>query len=125
MPQGTSDEELRTKLIAFADAIGDLELVDAFDDLAQEETPSSLRLMAKNFKDTEGDQGNALAEQTGATKTIPVLLREGRAFVKILNSLFSNRYKGNVEILAGWKTASTVRKTGTPDEPSAPPAPPS
>lgn len=123
MLQGTSDDESRTKLIAFADAIEDLGLGDELAALGQEQTPASLRLMAENFQGTEGDQGNALADQTGATKAIPVLLREGRALVKILNSLFHNRYQGNAEVLGAWKTASAVRKTDTPDEPPAPPAP--
>jgi hypothetical protein len=80
--------------------------------------------MADDFEGTEGDQGTALADQTGATEAIPVLLREGRGLVKTLNSLFNNRYKGNVEILGAWKTASAVRKTDTPAEAEAPSAPP-
>jgi hypothetical protein len=127
MPYGSGDEELRGKLRAFADAIEDLDLAAALGALGQEETPGSLRQLAKDFDESEGEQGVALGGQAGATAAILGLLSEGRGEVKVFHSLFSNRYKGNPELLGAWKTVSRVlRSGGNGDEepPPAPPAPP-
>lgn len=75
MPQGSGDGKLRAKLRAFADAIDKLELVDELADLGQEETAQSLRDMADDFEDCEGDQGTARAGRVGATMVIPTLLK--------------------------------------------------
>lgn len=111
MPYGSGDTELRNKLRAFADGIEELDLAAALDELAQEETPTSLRKIADNFEGDEGDQGGALGKQVGATKVIPQILTRGMTAVKALNSIFSNRYKGDAELLGAWKTASRVRRT--------------
>jgi hypothetical protein len=126
MPTGTGDEELRTKLRAFADAIDDLGLADEFESIGHTDTAADLRQMAEDFRGSEGEQGDALAEQVGATQSIPVLIREGRAAVKTFNAIFSLFYKGNVEKLAAWKSASHLERDGsgdTAEEPAAQPAP--
>jgi hypothetical protein len=84
----------------------------ALDDLAQDETPETLRAMADDFQGSESEQGVALGKQVGATQTIPQILTKGRTAVKAFNSLFNNRYKDNAEILATWKSVSRIRKTG-------------
>ena len=56
-----------------------------------------------------------------------MVLREGRAAVKTFNTMFSNRYETNVELLAAWKSASHLDRDGAPEEPepcATPPAPP-
>lgn len=125
MPVGGSDENLRVRLRAFANAIDELALADDFAALDHEDTAEDLRTMADDFEGTEGEQGGALAEQVGATRMIPILLRDGRTAVKTFNAMFSNRYQGNVELLAAWKSASHLVRDGGPDEDTPePPAPP-
>jgi hypothetical protein len=125
MPTGGSDEDLRTKLRAFADAIEDIGLAGEFEELGHEGPVAELRQTAEDFRGSEGEQGDALANQVGATKSIPALIREGRAAVKTFNAMFSLFYKGNVGMLAAWKSASHLERDGSGDaeEPAAQPAP--
>jgi hypothetical protein len=126
MPTGGSDEELRTKLNAFADAIEDLGLVAKFEEIGHDDPAAELRQTAKDFRGSEGEQGDALANQVGATKSIPALIREGRAAVKTFNAMFSLFYKGNVGMLAAWKSASHLERDGSGDAETVPvPAAPS
>ncbi len=125
MPHGNNDGELAAKLRAFATAIDELSLADELAGHANTETAASLRAMADNFENSEGEQGDALSDRAGATAQIPVHLRSGRGVVKTLNAIFSNVYKGNMEVLTGWKTASRVQKSGGGGEAPAPaPTPP-
>jgi hypothetical protein len=126
MPTGGSDEDLRTKLRAFADAVEALGLAGDFEALGHDDPVAELRQTAEDFRGSEGEQGDALAEQVGATKSIPALIREGRAAVKTFNAMFSLFYKGNVGMLAAWKSASHLERDGGGDaaeEPAAQPAP--
>lgn len=123
MPHGNNDVVLAAKLRAFADAIDELSLADELAGHANVETAASLRAMATAFESGEGDQSDAFSGRVGATAQIPVHLRSGRAAVKTLNAIFSNVYKGNAELMAGWKAASLVPKSGGGEEPTTPPAP--
>lgn len=127
MPHGNNDGDLPAKLRAFATAIDELSLGDELAGHANVETAASLRAMATAFEGSEGEQGGALAGRAGATAQIPVHLRSGKAAVKTLNAIFSNKYKDNAELLTGWKTASRVQKSGGGGEDPAPaptPTPP-
>ncbi len=126
MPTGESDEDLRTKLRAFADAIDELALADEFAALGHEDDTAALRQMATDFHESEGEQGTALASQVGATRVIPEILRDGRSAVKTLNAIFSNVFRSDVEKLAAWKSASHLERDGSPtdEEPATPPVPP-
>jgi hypothetical protein len=115
MPTGGGDEDLRTKLRAFADAIEDLGLVEAFEAIGHDAPAAELRQMAEDFRGSEGEQGDALAQQVGATQSIPELIREGRGAVKTFNAMFSLFYKGNVGMLAEWKSASRLERDGGGD----------
>lgn len=115
MPTGGSDEDLRTKLRAFADAIEELGLAAKFEELGHDDPAAELRQTAEDFRGSEGEQGDALAEQVGATQSIPALIREGRAAVKTFNAMFSLFYKGNVGMLAAWKSASHLERDGSGD----------
>jgi hypothetical protein len=132
MPHGDNDSALPSKLRAFATAIDELSMGDELAGHANAESAASLRAMATAFEGSEGEQGGALADRAGATAQIPVHLRSGKAAVKTLNAIFSNKYKGNTELLTAWKTASHVQKSGgggdnpdsgqTPTPPTPPPA---
>ncbi len=125
MPTGGSDEDLRTKLRAFADAIEELGLAAKFEELGHDDPAAELRQTAEDFRGSEGEQGDALAEQVGATQSIPALIREGRGAVKTFDAMFSLFYKGNVGMLAAWKSASHLERDGSGAEEEPAPAAPS
>ena len=56
-----------------------------------------------------------------ATATIPAALRSGKRAVKTLNAIFRRIYKGNLEVLTAWKTATHVQRAPRPSGPSAKP----
>ena len=66
--------------------------------------------MLADFDQSEGNQGTALGSQTGATAAIPVALRTGKSAVKTLNAIFRRIYKGNIEVITAWKTASHIQR---------------
>ncbi len=125
MPHGGSDGSLAVSARAIAAAIRELGLNDEFESHGHpEDSATDLEAMVDNFVQSEGGQGSALGNRAGATAAIPVALRAGKAAVKTLNAIFRRVYKGNVEILTAWKTASHVQRAPRPAAtPTAPVVP--
>lgn len=125
MPHGQSDSDLAASTRAIATAIRELELNDEFEAHGHPaDSAADLEEMAAEFVLSEGSQGTALGTRAGATAAIPAALRSGKAAVKTLNAIFRRVYKGNIEVLTAWKTASHVqREARTAPTPPAPPAP--
>jgi hypothetical protein len=123
MPHGQSDANLAASTRAIAAAIRELSLNDEFEAHGHPaDTAADLEEMAAEFISSEGDQGTALGHRAGATAAIPVALRSGKAAVKTLNAIFRRVYKGNVEVLTAWRTASHVQRVArTASEATVPP----
>lgn len=112
VPHGVSDSDLAASARAMAAAIRELGLNDEFESHGHPaDTAADLKQMADDFEHTEGVQGSALGDQAGATAAIPGTLRSGKAAVKTLNAIFRRIYKGNIEVLTAWKTASHIQRT--------------
>jgi len=62
----------------------------------------------------------------GATAQVRELIKEGRALLKTLDTVVPNRYYDDPVILAEWRTASRIHRTGgsTPPPGPTPPTPP-
>jgi hypothetical protein len=111
MPHGQSDSDLAVSARAFAVAIRELELNDEFEAHGHpQDTATDLEEMIEEFSGSEGGQGTALGNRAGATAAIPGALRAGKSAVKTLNAIFRRVYKGNLEVLTAWKTASHVQR---------------
>ena len=128
MPHGATATELAASTRAMATAIRELALNDEFEAHGHPaDTAADLDQLAGGFDLKEGEQGAALGHQTGATAAIPATLRAGKSAVKTLNAIFRRIYKGNLEVLTAWKTASHVQRAARPSAPAAdtppPPAP--
>ena len=123
VPHGVSDSDLAASARAMATAIRELGLNDEFESHGHPaDTATDLEQMADDFERKEGEQGSALGDQAGATAAIPGTLRSGKAAVKTLNAIFRRVYKGNIEVLTAWKTASHIQRT--PRTPTAAPVAP-
>lgn len=66
----------------------------------------------------------ALGNRAEATAAIPVALRSGKGAIKTLNAIFRRVYKGNIEVLTAWRTASHVQRDARSTAPVIPPAVP-
>lgn len=111
MPHGQSDNDLAVSTRAIAAAIREMGLNDEFESHGHPaDSAADLEAMAAEFLGSEGSQGTALGNRTGATAAIPGALRSGKGAVKTLNAIFRRIYKGNVEVLTAWKTASHVQR---------------
>lgn len=125
MPATSNDVVLAAAGDAFADAIEELNLAATFTELGYEgDVAVDLRAEAQDIREAEGDQGDALSSQTGATAALPGLLRTGSVLVKTLDAIIKYRFRNNAELLGAWKTASHVTATPGGDEPPPPPDPP-
>ena len=113
MPHGQSDNDLAASTRAIAAAIRELALNDEFE--AHGHPPDTA---------SEGEQGAALGNRAGATAAIPVALRSGKGAIKTLNAIFRRVYKGNIEVLTAWRTASHVQRDARSTAPVIPPAVP-
>jgi hypothetical protein len=125
MPQGTGDEALKARARGMAAAIRDLSLNDEFEAHGHEaDTAADLEAMVAAFEQAEGEQGEALGEQAGATATIPDALRAGKAAVKTLNAIFHRRYAEQRDVLTAWRTASHIERPEKRKKKDAAPPPP-
>jgi hypothetical protein len=125
MPHGQSDNGLAASARAIAIAIRELELNDEFEAHGHPlDTATDLEEMVDDFDQSEGEQGAALGSRAGATAVIPATLRSGKGAVKTLNAIFRRVYKGNIEVLAAWKTASHVQRVPRAATPLPAPAGP-
>ena len=111
MPHGQSDNDLAASTRAIAAAIRELALNDEFEAHGHPpDTAGDLEGLADEFTGSEGEQGAALGNRAGATAAIPVALRSGKRAMKTLNAIFRRVYKGNIEVLTAWNTASHVQR---------------
>lgn len=125
MPSTNNDLVFAATGDAFAAAITQLSLAADFNEHGYEgDIVADLTAEAKDVRDAEEDQGNALSGQAGATASLPGLLKKGRELVKCLDVVFKNRFRNNATVLGAWKTASHVTSTGGGGEEEPPPAPP-
>lgn len=126
MPAITNDLQLAAAADAFADAIVELNLASAFTEHGYEgDIVADLRAEAQDVRDAESAQGGALSGQSGATESLPGLLKQASHHVACLDVVIKNRFRNNAEILGAWKTASHVVRDGGGDvEPPTPPEPP-
>lgn len=123
MPHGQSDNDLAASTRAIAAAIREFGLNDEFEAHGHPpDTAADLEAMADEFTGSEGEQGTALGNRAGATAAIPVALRAGKSAIKTLNAIFRRVYKGNIEVLTAWKTASHVKRAARPAIPAPAPA---
>jgi hypothetical protein len=116
MPHGNGDTELAAKLTGFADAIDELSLLDELEAHNLMVTTDALRQMATDLQGGAGAQGLARAKQAGATAAIPEALKSARACKKTFDAIYNNTYDGNTELLAAWRSASHVARTGAKEE---------
>lgn len=122
MPHAESDSDLAASARAIAAAIRELSLNDEFEAHGHpEDTATDLEEMVAEFVGSEGDQGTALGNQAGATAVIPQVLRKGRSAMKTLNAIFRRVYKGNIEVLTAWKTASHIQRVAVTPRPKKKP----
>ncbi len=70
MPTGGSNEDLRVKLLAFADAIDDLGLADEFDACGHELTVAGLRQMKGDFTTAKASRAMRWPFKVGATSVL-------------------------------------------------------
>jgi hypothetical protein len=112
MPHGNGDTELAAKLKGFADAIDELALLDELEGHNLLVTTNALRQMATDLKEGAGSQGLARAKQAGATAAIPDALKMAHGCKKTFDALYQNTYDGNTQMLAAWRSASHVERTG-------------
>ena len=112
MPHGNGDTELAAKLTGFAEAIDELALLDELAAHGLIVTTAGLRTMAKELKEGAGSQGLARAKQAGATAAIPEALKAARACKKTFDAIYNNTYDGNTQLLAAWRSASHVARSG-------------
>lgn len=125
MPHGQSDEDLAASARAIAAAIRELELNDEFEAHGHpQNTAADLEELVAEFASSEGGQGTALGNRAGATAAIPGALRAGKSAMKTLNAIFRRVYKGNIEVLTAWKTASHVQRVPRTPKVQTPPATP-
>lgn len=127
MPASNNDVLLAAAGKAFADAITELNLMAAFTEHGYEgDVVQDINDEAQDVTDAEGSQGGALSNQSGATASLPSLLKQGRDLVQCVGTILRNRFRNNPGLLGAWKTAShVVASPGGPPPPSpAPPAPP-
>lgn len=111
MPHGQSDSDLAASARAIAAAIRELELNDEFEAHGHPgDTATDLEELVVEFIGSEGGQGTALGCRAGATAAIPGALRAGKAAMKTLNAIFRRVYKGNIEVITAWKTASHIQR---------------
>lgn len=110
MPHGNGDTETAGKLIGFANAIDELGLSDELAAHNLIVTTDYLRQMAKNLKSGGGEQVLARSKKTGATASIPELLKTLRDCKKTWDAIYVNTYDGNTEILTAWRSASHVAR---------------
>ena len=125
MPHGQSDNDLAASTRAIAAAIRELALNDEFEAYGHPpDTASDLEALADEFTGSEGEQGATLGNRAGATAAIPVAVRSGKGAIKTLNAIFRRVYKGNIEVLTAWRTASHVQRDARSAAPVIPPAVP-
>ena len=126
MTRGNNDLEAAAQADAFAAAITELNLAAEFTAHGYEgDIVADLIAEAQDVRDAEGQQGDALSAQAGATASLPGLLTQGRLIVKCIDAVIKNRFRNDPEMLGAWKTASHVTATsGGGSPPPAPPAPP-
>lgn len=115
MPHGNGDTELAAKLNGFADAIDELELMDELEGHNLIVTTEGLRKMATDLKSGAGSQALARAKKAGATAAIPEALKTARGCKKTFDAIYNNTYDGNTQMLAAWRSASHVERTGGSD----------
>lgn len=108
MPHGNGD----TELTGFADAIDELALLDELEGHNLMVTTDALRQMARDLKEGAGSQELARAKQAGATASIPEALRTARGCKKTFDAIYQNTYDGHTQMLAAWRAASHVERTG-------------
>ena len=72
------------------------------------------------------EQTDDKIEDIGDTARTRALIAEAREVIASLNTSVRNRFRHEPDILAEWRTASRIHRTGGsgPDEPTPPPAPP-
>lgn len=117
MPHGDGDTELAAKLRSFGTALVELGLLTPLEEHSLVVTKAGLEQMADDLLGGTGEQGVARAKQAGATAVIPEVLATGREGKKTLDAIYGNFYEGNTEVLAAWKSASHVpRSGGGPDK---------
>jgi hypothetical protein len=78
------------------------------------------------ISDDAQNQATDQIANVGATAQVRELIKEGRALLKTLDTVVPNRYDDDPGILAEWRTASRIHRTGgspPPPEPT-PPTPP-
>lgn len=112
MPHGNGDTELAGKVEGFADAIDGLGLLPQLAEHNLIVTTADLRQMAKDLKEGGGDQALARGKQTGATASIPELLKTLRECKKTWDAIYQNTYDGDTETLTTWRSVSHVPRNG-------------
>ena len=124
MPHGSGDTELAAKLDGFASALEELGLLSQLEEHNLILTTAGLRQMAKDLREGGGDQAMAMGKQSGATASIPVLLKSLRDCKKTWDAIYQNTYDGDTETLTAWRSVSHVPRNGGGEGGDAPPAPP-
>lgn len=123
MPVGNGDTGLAATGLGMVKAIREFALNDEFESHGYSaDTATELEDLVLELKNSEGDQGSTLGTQTGATAAIPGVLRSGKTGIKILSSIFNRVYKGNIEVLTAWETASHVERRRSPKPATPAPA---
>ena len=79
-------------------------------------------LAAIDEKDDE--QTDDKLEDIGETARTILLIKEGRALIGSLNTSVRNLFRRDPEVLAEWRTASRIHRTGGPAPEETPPPPP-
>jgi hypothetical protein len=131
MPHGDGDTELAAKLRSFATALAEGNLFPVLEEHSLVVTKEGLEKMATDLLEGTGEQGAARAKRVGATASIPDSLRTARSCKKTFDAIYGNFYTGNTAMLAEWKSASHVPRSGGGDKPDGkggggdtPPTPP-
>jgi hypothetical protein len=115
MPHAQNDSNLAASARAIAAAIRELSLNDEFEAHGHPaDTATELEAMVLDFITSEGNQGTAYGNRAGATAAIPLALRSGKAALKTLHAIFRRVYKGDLEVLTAWRTASHVQRVSSP-----------
>jgi hypothetical protein len=128
IPKDPSAVKVIATARAMAAAIRELGLNEEFEAHGHPaDTATDLERMATSYENKGSQQGAALGTRVGATAAIPGDVKAGRDAVTTLTAIFRRVYKGNVAVLAAWKSVSRFGYPSpeSPEDPTpeAPPAP--
>lgn len=125
LPHGNNDETLKAKGNAFAKAIEDNGLEDAFIALYHPDTfIADLRQRVIDFGNAKDERSGSVQNQVDATKALDPLIEAALLIVKQLDAIMGNFYAQEAGKSGAWATATHVEKIGPAKSSAGKPQPP-